>query len=155
MRTYRIPHTTLNVSRIGYGCMNIGGQWDRTPLTAADRLRASRAVHAALDEGITLFDHADIYCAGKSEEAFGELLRSSSALRQMIVLQSKCGIRVSGDPEPGLPGRYDFSAEHILRSVEGSLRRLGSETLDLLLLHRPDPRGPYRIRSCLCAFFFP
>jgi len=139
MRTYAIPQTTLDASRIAYGCMNIGGQWSTTPLTDDGRLRASRAVHAAVDAGITLFDHADIYCRGKSEEVFGGILRSSPGLRSKIVLQSKCGIRVANDPEPGLPGRYDFSAAHILASVDGSLRRLGSDTLDLLLLHRPDP----------------
>ncbi len=139
MRTYRIPQTTTDVSRIAYGCMNIGGSWDRSPLTDAEISRASRAVHAALEGGITLFDHADIYCRGKSEEVFGAVLRSSPGLRAKMVLQSKCGIRVAGDPVPGLPGRYDFSAGHILASVEGSLRRLGTETLDVLLLHRPDP----------------
>lgn len=139
MRTYRIPRTDLDVSRIAYGCMNIGGEWDKTPLGAAERLGASRAVHAAVEHGITLFDHADIYCGGKSEEAFGEILRSSPALRGSIVLQSKCGIRKAGDPEPGSPGRYDFSAAHIVSAVEGILRRLGTESLDLLLLHRPDP----------------
>ena len=139
MHTYRIPGIALEVSRIAYGCMNIGGAWNTSPLSDERRLGAARAVHAAVDQGITLFDHADIYCRGKSEEAFGAVLRSSPGLRAKIVLQSKCGIRVAGDPEPGLPGRYDFSADHILRSVEGSLRRLGAESLDLLLLHRPDP----------------
>ena len=148
MHTYRIPGIALEVSRIAYGCMNIGGAWNTSPLSDEHRLGAARAVHAAVDQGITLFDHADIYCRGKSEEAFGAVLRSSPGLRAKIVLQSKCGIRVAGDPEPGLPGRYDFSADHILRSVEGSLRRLGAESLDLLLLHRPDPLAePEEVRA--------
>lgn len=139
MRTIPLPQTPLKTSRIAYGCMNIGGSWDAAPLGAPARRGAADAIRAALDEGITLFDHADIYCAGKSEEAFGEFLRASPGLREQIVLQSKCGIRRSGDPGPADPGRYDFSAAHILRCVEGSLRRLGTDRLDLLLLHRPDP----------------
>lgn len=139
MKTYRIPLTELQVSRIGYGCMNIGGEWDRTPLTADVRARAARLVAAAVEHGITLFDHADIYTLGKSEAVFGEVLRQSPGLRQKIVIQSKCGIRLEDDPPAGDPGRYDFSYDHIVRSVEGSLRRLQTDHLDILLLHRPDP----------------
>jgi predicted oxidoreductase len=139
MRTISIPRTPLTFSRIAYGCMNIGGGWDTSPADAAVRRTAAAAVRAALDQGVTLFDHADIYCAGKSEALFGDLLRSEPGLRDKMVLQSKCGIRRSGDPGPADPGRYDFSAEHIMQSVEGSLRRLGTGTIDILLLHRPDP----------------
>lgn len=139
MKTYRIPHTELQVSRIGYGCMNLGGEWGRTPLTADLRLRAARLVAAAVEHGITLFDHADIYTLGKSEAVFGEVLQQSPGLRQKIVLQSKCGIRLEDDSQAGDPGRYDFSCDHIVRAVEGSLRRLQTDYLDILLLHRPDP----------------
>jgi predicted oxidoreductase len=65
--------------------------------------------------------------------------QDSPSLRQKISLESKCGIRLSGDPAPSSPLRYDFSYEHILRSVEGSLKRLQTDYLDVLLLHRPDP----------------
>jgi predicted oxidoreductase len=140
MKTYRIAQTDLEVSRLAYGCMQIGGTWNRAePLTTEQKRGALAAVRAALEAGVTLFDQADIYCAGKSEEAFAEIWKDSPGLRDRIVLQSKCGIRFEGDPNRTDPGRYDFSRDHIVRSVEGSLRRLQTDRLDLLLLHRPDP----------------
>jgi predicted oxidoreductase len=141
MKTYRIPHTDLEVSRIAYGTMFLGGPWEQVdaPLTAADQSRAAELVAAALEEGITLFDHADIYDRGKSETVFGAVLKQMPGVRDRIVIQSKCGIRFKGIPNPGDPGRYDFSYAHILQTVEGSLHRLQIERLDVLLLHRPDP----------------
>ena len=139
MKRYRIPHTDLTASRIAYGCMNIGGRWDNAPLTKEERLAAVAVVMAAYEAGITLFDHADLYMRGKSELAFAEALRQTPGMREQIVLQSKCGIRFADDPHQGAPARYDFSYEHIISSVEGSLRRLEVDFLDILLLHRPDP----------------
>ncbi len=139
MKTYRIPNTNLDVSVIGYGCMTIGKRWDGSPLTSDDRAKATRAVMTAFENGMTFFDHADIYCRGKSETVFGEILRQQTGLRDKIILQSKCGIRMKDDPDAGNPFRYDFSSDHIVRSVEGSLRRLQTDRLDILLLHRPDP----------------
>ena len=139
MKTYRIPHSDRDVSRIAYGCMNLGGRWDHSPVTEDERRVAREAIRTALETGINLFDHADIYTHGKSETLFGEVLKATPGLRDSIVLQSKCGIRFPGEPHPGNPQRYDFSYEHILRSVEGSLRRLQTDYLDILLLHRPDP----------------
>lgn len=138
MKTYRVPHTELDVSRIGYGCMNLGGSWDRRPLAQAERSRAAQLVATAMEQGITLFDHADIYTYGKSEAVFGEVLRQLPGARDKIVIQSKCGIRFEDEPQPGDPARYDFSYEHIVGAVEGSLRRLNTSHLDILLLHRPD-----------------
>lgn len=138
MQAYRIPGTPLDVSRIACGCMRLGGTWDATPLTATDRARAAALVEAACDEGLTLFDHADIYTRGKSEEVFGELLAQRPGLRDRIVLQSKVGIRFAGEPGADDPGRYDFSRGHLVAAVEGCLRRLRTDRLDLLLLHRPD-----------------
>jgi predicted oxidoreductase len=138
MKSYRVPNTDLNVSRIGYGCMELGGSWDRTPLTKSLRSRAAQLIATAIEQGITLFDHADIYTYGKSEAVFGEVLRQLPGARDQIVLQSKCGIRLRDDPGPGDPARYDFSHEHIVRAVEGSLGRLNTDHLDILLLHRPD-----------------
>ncbi|TDC49634.1 aldo/keto reductase family oxidoreductase [Jiangella ureilytica] len=86
-------------------------------------------IGAAADAGITVFDHADIYGGGRCEEVFGAALGRTSVRREDIVVQTKCGIR---------SGYYDFSAEHIRTSVEGSLRRLNTDYVDLLLLHRPD-----------------
>jgi predicted oxidoreductase len=119
--------------------MQMGGKWDASPLTQAERTRAAALLDAAVEAGITLFDHADIYTRGKSEAVFGEVLKQRPGLRERILLQSKCGIRFADDPAPGVVGRFDFSHDHIVRAVEGSLRRLQTEYLDVLLLHRPDP----------------
>ena len=86
-------------------------------------------IDTARECGITHFDHADIYGAGLSEEIFGEYIKANPSFRDEIVLQSKCAIR---------KGFYDFSKEHIISSVEGSLKRLNTDHLDILLLHRPD-----------------
>jgi predicted oxidoreductase len=127
----------FDASRIVLGCMGFGGGWNRNPLTADDVKTAHKAVDAALEAGINMFDHANIYAFGKAEEAFGAVLKERPELREKIVLQSKCGIRF--DEGPGRPGRYDFSEEHILDSVDGILSRLGVDSIDILLLHRPDP----------------
>ena len=137
MKRQAIAHTDLTVSRIVYGCMGLGGGWNQEPVTDQARKDAVAAVRAALDEGIDFIDHADIYARGKAEEAFSAVWNEVPGLRQKIVLQTKCGIRFANDP-PGAPARYDFSREHILRSVEGSLRRLSTDFIDILLLHRPD-----------------
>jgi predicted oxidoreductase len=79
--------------------------------------------------GINLFDHADIYGGGRSEEVFADAVGMTSSVRDNILIQSKCGIRES---------YYDFSKTHILTSVENSLKRLRTDYLDILLLHRPD-----------------
>ena len=84
---------------------------------------------AAEESGIDFYDHADIYGGGKSEEVFAAALERSSIRREDVVLQSKCGIH---------KGRFDFSKEHILSSTEGILKRLRTDYLDVLMLHRPD-----------------
>lgn len=125
-----------DVSRLAFGCMGLGGSWDQSSLSAKDEHHAQAAIEAALQAGITLFDHADIYTFGKAEQVFGRILAAQPALRQQIYVQSKCGIRFADNEQVG---RYDFSADYILSSVEQSLRRLNTDYLDLLLLHRPDP----------------
>lgn len=120
MRYIKWQSDTPQTSEIGLGCMRIS----RLSETEVNAL-----IDAALESGINLFDHADIYGGGESEALFGRVLAARPGLRDGIVIQSKCGIR---------PGIFDFSREHILRSVEGSLKRLGIERLDMLLLHRPD-----------------
>jgi predicted oxidoreductase len=126
----------ISTSRLVLGCMPFGGGWNDHPITDEDVRNAEKAVDAALAIGISMFDHADIYSRGKAEETFGTILKNRPDLRDQIVIQSKCGIRFA---EGDVPGRFDFSQEHILASVDGSLRRLGIEYLDVLLLHRPDP----------------
>lgn len=139
MKKYKIPNTDLKVSRIAYGCMGIGGSWDDSPLTDEVISNARDAITTALESGINFFDHADIYKKGKSELTFGKVLKELNVNRDEIIIQSKCGIRFKGDPNDDSPGRYDFSFDHIINSVDGSLKRLGIEQLDILLLHRPDP----------------
>ena len=119
--------------------MQLSKAWDDAPIAASEISSTIKLVETALEQGITLFDHADIYARGKSELLFGEALRQMPGLRDRIVLQSKCGIRFADTPQVGMPARYDFSRDYLLDSVEGSLRRLGTERLDLLMLHRPDP----------------
>ncbi len=140
MNTFRMPNTDIDATLIAYGCMKCGGSWDpKVTLSHSQRLKALRSIRGALDEGINFFDHADIYCAGKSEEAFSIIWKEVPNLRQKIYIQSKCGIRFKGDPRSDAPARYDFSYENIISAVEGSLRRLQTDYLDILLLHRPDP----------------
>jgi len=129
----------LRVSRVAYGCMPLGGSWDDAPLASEATARAVRALSAALESGMNFFDHADIYCRGKSETVFALALAELGVKRTDVYLQSKCGIRFAGDGGEGAPHRFDFSHEHIVRSAEQSLRRLKTDYLDVLLLHRPDP----------------
>lgn len=87
-------------------------------------------IHTALEQGAYFFDHADIYGGGQSEAIFGEALAKDPTIkREELFLQSKCGIR---------QGFFDFSKEHIINSVDGILKRLQTDYLDALLLHRPD-----------------
>lgn len=123
-------------SRVVLGCMGLGGDWSHEPYSDENVKTAEAAVEAALSIGITMFDHADIYTRGKAEQVFRHVLDKQPGLREKIVLQSKCGIRLS---EGTLPNRFDFSREHILNSVDGILSRLGTDYIDILLLHRPDP----------------
>ncbi len=139
MKKYKIANTDLEVSKVAYGCMGIGGSWDDSPLTDKVITKAAEAITTALENGINFFDHADIYKKGKSELVFGKILKEMKNIRDKIIIQSKCGIRFKGNPNPNSPGRYDFSYEHIINSVDNSLKRLGTEYLDILLLHRPDP----------------
>jgi predicted oxidoreductase len=119
-----------------YGCMGLGGSWSDEPHGSHHVDQAAAAVQAALDAGITLFDHADIYRSGKSEAVFGEVLAATPGLREQIRLQTKCGIRLN---ERGLQTHYDLSRDAILERVNGSLKRLRTDHVDILLLHRPDP----------------
>ena len=128
--------TAANHGRLLYGCMGLGGDWSTEPHKIADVEAAAAAVEAALDIGVTLFDHADIYRHGKSEAVFGEVLAGTSGLRERIQLQTKCGIRLN---ERGLETHYDLSADAIIERVNGSLERLRTDYVDILLLHRPDP----------------
>jgi len=133
MRTIPLERRGITNSRIAFGCMGLGKS--QNPTSEEDILIAERAIDAALSAGITFFDHADIYSRGNAEAVFGQALRRRPELKDQMVIQSKCGI---GLPDEKFGKRYDFSKEHILYSVDSSLRRLGVEHLEVLLLHRPD-----------------
>lgn len=122
MKQIKIANTDMEVSQISLGCMRIAGLTNN---------EVERLVKTALDEGINYFDHADIYGKGKSEEIFSEAIGMNSTLREKMFIQSKCGINQKD-------GNYDFSKEYILDSVDGILKRLKTDYLDALLLHRPD-----------------
>ena len=130
--------STLSVSRLAYGCWRIAGTWDPAEVTPQSQAAGRKAVLAAYEAGYTLFDHADIYCAGEAEKVFGQVLKEVAGMRGRVVIASKCGIRMAGEPKTGSPYRYDFSGDYIVRSCEASLKRLGVGTIDLYHLHRPD-----------------
>lgn len=120
MKNIKFPNNEMNASEISLGCMRISDMSNQ---------EISTLIHTAMDEGINFFDHADVYGGGKSEEKFSEALGMNPGLREKMILQTKCGIRKDC---------FDFSKEHILEAVDGSLKRLRTEYLDVLLLHRPD-----------------
>lgn len=139
MKHYRIPNTDLKVSRLAYGTWHLGGSWDKTPLPDDIKKHASELIHRAAELNINHIDLADIYTFGKSDEAVGYALKQTPGLRDKLVLQAKAGIIIGDNPDFGQPSRYDFSYDHLVKAVETSLKRLGTDYVDLLALHRPDP----------------
>jgi predicted oxidoreductase len=133
MKNYSLGNSELQSSRLIYGCMRIAGDQ-----SVNDIAKGKTSVHSAIDAGYNHFDHADIYGGGASEKLFGELLKQSPHLREKMLITSKASIRPKNDENPYAPTRYDFSKAYILESVEGSLKRLNTDQLDLFLLHRPD-----------------
>lgn len=136
MSQYPINKYLPDASQLVYGCMGLGGGWNDNPVSPENIKQAQSIIDTALEAGINVFDHADIYTFNKAEKVFGEALKQRPSLRDSMYIQSKCGIRF--EDEAG-PGRYDFSADWVTQSVNGSLERLQTEKLDVLLLHRPDP----------------
>lgn len=121
MKMVWIDERRWNVPAIVVGCMRLGEM---------DGKRMNAFLHAALEQGANYFDHADIYAGGKSEEIFGQAVKEDSSIkREDLIIQSKCGI---------CKGFYDLSKKHIIESVDGSLKRLQTDYLDVLLIHRPD-----------------
>lgn len=116
----KIQIADMQASQIILGCMRII-EPGKNPV---------KVIETAYENGINFFDHANIYGAGQCETVFAEALAQTSIRREDIYLQSKCAIR------PGIA--FDFSKEHIIQSVEGSLKRLQTDYLDTMLLHRPD-----------------
>ena len=121
MRRQMLGKSMLEVPVVAAGCMRIQGM---------DETEVDEYIHTCLELGIQFFDHADIYGGGVCEERFKEAAEEAKISREDMWIQSKCGI------VPGV--MYDFSKEHIIKSAEDSLQRLGTDYLDSLLLHRPD-----------------
>ncbi len=93
-----------------------------------------------LEQGITTFDHADIYGNYRVEELFGKAIKESGTKREDIIISTKCGINNVDSSRPAYRTRhYDSSPEHIIKSIETSLKNLGTDYIDILLLHHPDP----------------
>jgi len=141
MQTVPLGKSSLSCSRLAYGCWRITGNPEGGKTSPETEANGRKAVIAAYECGYTIFDLADIYSEGMSERVFGQALKEVPALRQRVLIATKCGIRRKGDPNPDSPYRYDFSADHIVRSCEQSLKRMGVETIDLYQLHRPDYLG--------------
>ena len=110
----------FKASAISLGCMRMAD---------LDEKRVDAIIDCALENGINFFDHADIYGDGNSEKVFGGYLKRHKGARDKMMLQTKCAIH---------DGQFDFSKDYILKSVDGSLARLGVDSIDVLLLHRPD-----------------
>lgn len=138
MKTTPLGKIGMLTTRLAYGCWRLAGTWNKAEVTPDREAEGRRAVMAAYEAGYTLFDNADIYCGGIAEKVFGQALKEVSGMRSQILVETKCGIRFAGDPDAKAPHRYDFSASHIIWSCEQSLKRMGIDTIDLYLLHRPD-----------------
>lgn len=119
-----------------FGCMGIGGGWNANPISMDDEKAAQTAIEAAMEIGISTFDHADIYTFGKAETVFGRVLKNEPGLRQKMVLQSKASISLGRGPNNS--NIYNCSREYLQRHVASIASRLQTDYLDILLLHRPD-----------------
>ncbi|MFD0586558.1 aldo/keto reductase family oxidoreductase [Paenibacillus sp. GCM10027627] len=120
MKYINIANTDLNVSNLILGNMRL------KQLSLAD---AEQLIRTAMEQNINFYDHADIYGGGECETHFAEAIGMNKSIREGMIIQSKCGIR---------SGFFDFSKEHIISSTENILKRLNTDYLDILLLHRPD-----------------
>ena len=134
MRYRPFGRTGLSVSVVGFGCWPMAG--DRYGAIEDDE--AVKAIHRALDRGVNCVDTAPAYGAGHSEEVVG---RALAGRRRDVILVTKCGVKV---PPPGQPGPLrDSSRANILREVDASLKRLGTDWVDVLLVHWPDAGTPF------------
>lgn len=138
MRTLKLGTSSVVSSRLAYGCWRIAGVGNTADFTPDHEATGKRAAITAYETGFTLFDNADIYAGGLAEKIFGKALKEVSGMRERVLVATKCGVRHAGQPNPDSPQRWDFSAEHILKSCDESLKRMGIEMIDLYMLHRPD-----------------
>lgn len=120
-----LGNTGLEVTVVGFGAMTIGGAFG-----PVDDNESNRALHAAIDGGMNFIDTSDAYGAGLSENVIGKFLKERSD-RQNIIIFTKGGNNME-------TGNRDFTPEYIANALEGSLKRLGAESVDLYLLHNPN-----------------
>ncbi|WP_218730189.1 aldo/keto reductase [Brochothrix thermosphacta] len=120
MKQIQLGQSNLKVSDIALGCMR---------MSSLEISEAAKVLDASIAGGINFFDHADIYGGGESEVVFSKAIKELNVSRENLILQSKCGITKQG---------FNFSKGHIVDSVDGILKRLDTDYLDLLVLHRPD-----------------
>lgn len=121
MKKTMLGKTGLEIPVIAVGCMRIAEM---------ETNRLTEHIRFCIEHNLNFFDHADIYGGGQCESRFAEAFKKTGYKREDVILQSKCAIR------PGV--MYDFTKKHILESVDGILKRLDTDYLDVLLLHRPD-----------------
>src|ERR1700748_494055 len=135
MQKRKLGKSNLEVSAIGLGCM--GMSWSYGP--PKDKKEMTTLLHAAVDRGITFFDTAEVYGPFLNEELVGEAL---APYRDKVVIATKFGFDLSGkDNRPGAAG-LNSRPEHIKQAVEGSLKRLKTNVIDLYYQHRVDPNVP-------------
>lgn len=130
----RVDLGKISLSRLVYGMWRLGDDADTSPA------HVQAKIEACLDQGITSFDQADIYGGYTAEAILGAALRAAPGLRDRMEIVTKCDIVAPVGRHAGARVKhYDTSAAHINASVEASLREMAIETIDLLLVHRPDP----------------
>jgi predicted oxidoreductase len=145
----KMPRVELNpglsLSRLAYGVWRLSEAADTSAQAVAGRIQA------CLDQGITTFDHADIYGGYSCEALFGAVLRAQPGLKARIEIVTKCDIMLVSDQRPdNRVKHYDTSAAHVQASVERSLKNIGVDAIDLLLIHRPDPlMDHHALGACL------
>ena len=135
----------LTLSRLAYGVWRLSEAADTSAQAVAGRIQA------CLDQGITTFDHADIYGGYSCEALFGAALRAQPDLKARMEIVTKCDIMLLSDQRPdNRVKHYDTSAAHVQASVERSLHNIGVDAIDLLLIHRPDPlMDHHALGACL------
>jgi len=130
MPTRKLGNSSLEVSAIGLGCMGMSYAYGKTP----DKKEMISLLHAAVERGVTFFDTAEMYGPFTNEELLGEAL---APYRDRVVIASKFGIKIQDGKQV-----QDSSREHIRKSIEGSLKRLNTDFIDLYYQHRVDPTVP-------------
>jgi aryl-alcohol dehydrogenase-like predicted oxidoreductase len=134
MQKRKLGKSNLEVSAIGLGCMGMSFSYG----PPKDKQEMTSLLHAAVDRGITFFDTAEVYGPFLNEELVGEAL---APYRHKVVIATKFGFDLSGDNRPGAAG-VNSRPQHIKQAVEGSLKRLKTDVIDLLYQHRVDPSVP-------------